>query len=339
MKGRRLAFTGVRQSSWEEFELPDAPGAHEVLVETRWSAVSAGTETAIYAGTHIGFSTPGAAYPRFPHYPGYAAVGTVLAAGDAVRDLAPGQAVCLPGPHSSHVVWDTRRPPLAPLPAGLAPDLAALARLATISLNGVRLGRVALGDAVAVLGGGLIGQFAAQFARLSGGRPVVLADLLPDRLRAARQCGLQTTVDAAGEDLPAAVRALTGGRGFAVVVEATGAPAAVAQALTLAADSGRVVLLGSPRGRVEIDPYHHIHRPGVTLVGAHERTTPAAETVHSSWTQQRNFEFILDLLAQGELVAEPLVSHRLPAARAPALFEGLVERPADYLGVLLDWRA
>jgi 2-desacetyl-2-hydroxyethyl bacteriochlorophyllide A dehydrogenase len=338
VKGRRLAFTGVRQSSWEEVELPDAPGAHEVLVETRWSAVSVGTETAIYAGTHIGFSTPGAAYPRFPHYPGYAAVGTVLAAGDAVRDLAPGQAVCLAGGHSSHVVWDTRRPPLAPLPAGLAPDLAALARLATISLNGVRLGRVALGDAVAVLGGGLIGQFAAQLARLSGGRPVVLADRLPDRLRAARQCGLQTTAAVAGEDLPAA-RELTGGRGFAVVVEATGAPAALTQALTLAADSGRVVLLGSPRGRVEIDPYHLIHRPGVTLVGAHVRTTPTAETVHSSWTQQRNFELVLDLLARGELVAEPLVSHRLPAAQAPALFERLVERPADYLGVLLDWRA
>ncbi|MBI2939371.1 MAG: zinc-binding alcohol dehydrogenase [Chloroflexi bacterium] len=336
MRGRRVVFSGQRQTAWEQFEVPE-PGPHEVLIKTSWSAVSVGTETAIYSGTHIGFSIPGATYPRYPAYPGYAAVGTVLAVGAEAHGFAPGQVVCYAGRHGSHAVWDSRRPPMARLPAGLAPDLAALARLGTISLNGVRLGNISVGDRVAVLGAGLIGQFAAQLARLSGGRPVVVADFLADRLRAAQECGLQAVVNPAERDVLAVGRSLSRDRGFDVVVEATGAPGAVAQALTLVADFGRVVLLGSPRGRVEIDPYTHIHRPGVTIVGAHERTTPSAESVYSHWTQQRNFELVLDLLQTGDLIAAPLISHRLPASQAADVYEDLVLHPDRYLGVVFDW--
>jgi 2-desacetyl-2-hydroxyethyl bacteriochlorophyllide A dehydrogenase len=339
VRGRRVVFTGRRQAAWEAFDLPERPGPFEVLVETTWSAVSIGTELAVYTGTHIGFSIPGAAYPRYPHHPGYAATGTVLAVGTEVRDLVPGQAVCLPGRHATHTIWDARQPQLALLPAGLAPDVAALARLYTISLNGVRLGHVALGDAVVVLGAGLIGQCAAQLARLAGGRPVVVADRLPGRLEIARQCGLPDTVDVSQRDLAAAGRELTRGRGFDVVVEATGAPDVVARAFELAADFGRVVLLGSPRGRVELDPYTHIHRPGVTVVGAHERTTPRLETIDSRWTAQRNFDLVLDLLARGDLPGEPLITHRPAAVRAPEVYEALARDPADYLGVVFDWRA
>lgn len=337
MNGRRVVFTGPHQVVWEEFALPERLGPHEILVETSWSAISAGTELALYSGTHIGFSLPHATYPRYPHYPGYAAVGTILAVGDEIDELAPGQAVCLPGHHSSHTVWDSRRPPLAPLPPGVPPDLGSFARLATISLNGVRLGQVTLGDAVLVLGAGLIGQFAAQFARLAGGRPVVVADLLPHRLQAARQCAPLEVINPADDNLLDFGRQSTGGRGFDVAIEATGAPAAVAQTLTLAAPFGRVVLLGSPRGRVELDPYTHIHRPGVTIIGAHELTTPRAETIHSRWTAQQNLELVLALLARNDLAVEPVVSHRLPATAATALYADLDRQPDAYLGVTLDW--
>ena len=339
MQGQRVVFTGTRQAAWEAFAVPDRPGPHEVLVRTRWSAVSAGTETAVYAGTHSGFRTPGAAYPRYPFYPGYSATGTVVAVGDAVRGLAPGQGVFLPGGHSSHLLWDTREPQFAPLPAGLPPDIGAFARLGTISLNGVRLAELSLGVTVAVLGAGLIGQLAAQLARLAGARPVVVVDRLGQRLEAARRCGLREVIDAATHDVLEAGRAQTGGRGFDVVIEATGAPAAIAQALALTAEYGRVVLLGSPRGRVEIDPYTHLHRPGITLVGAHERVTPRAASIHTRWTQQRNLELVLALLARGELAVEPLISHRLPAVRATEIHAALMRAPEDYLGVVLDWGA
>ena len=112
----------------------------------------------------------------------------------------------------------------------------------------------------------------------------------------------------------------------------------MSQALALAARFGRVVLLGSPRGRVEIDPYHHIHSPGVTIIGAHAATTPKVEGVASRWTEQANFELVIDLLATGKLVVEPLVSDRLPASEAIPTYEAIVTRPEEHLGVLFDWQ-
>lgn len=337
MDGRRVVFSGPHQAGWQTFALPEQLGPYEAIVQTTWSAVSTGTESAIYAGTHIGFTIPAATYPRYPHVPGYAAVGKVLAVGREVHDFAPGDDVCLPGRHSSHNVWDTRDPTFVTLPPGLSPQAGAMAYLGNISLNGVRLARISLGDAVVVLGAGLIGQFAAQFALRAGGRPVVVADLIPSRLEVARACGLREVVNPLQEDLLMAGRALNRGRAFDVVVEATGSPKAVEQAFTLAAPFGRVVLLGSPRGRVNIDPYTHIHAPGIVVIGAHMRTTPSAETVHSRWTPRSNFEYVLDLLEAEELAVDPLISHRLPAANAADLYESLVQQPEAYLGVLFDW--
>lgn len=338
MRGRRLAFTGTRRAEWEEFPLPEQLDSHQVLVKTLWSAVSTGTETAIYAGTHIGFRTPGARYPTYPYLAGYAATGTVLAVGSEVHDFAPGQIVTFPGKHATHGVWDVREDPVVAVPEGVGPDVAALTRLGTISLNGIRLARISLGDRIIVMGAGLIGQFAAQFAQLSGGLPVAVADRLPDRLQAALACGIPLIVNVSERDAVTAGREISQGRGFDVVVEATGAAPVVAQALELAARFGRVVLLGSPRGRVEIDPYHHIHSPGVTVIGAHAATTPGAETVASRWTTRANFELVVDLLAAGKLVVAPLVSDRLPAAQAIDVYEAIVTRPEDHLGVLLDWQ-
>jgi 2-desacetyl-2-hydroxyethyl bacteriochlorophyllide A dehydrogenase len=339
MRARGIVFTGTRQAAWEDVDLPDQPGLREVLVETLWSAVSVGTETAVYAGTHIGFRTPGARYPRYPFRAGYAATGRVLAVGAAVQNLAPGQIVAFPGKHASHGVWNVDQEPVVPVPEGVGADVAALARLSTISLNGMRLARISLGDSVVVLGAGLIGQFAGQIAQLSGGHPVVLIDRIPARLAAARACGIAQTLDVTDQDAVEAGRELTGGRNFDVVVEATGAAPVVAQALQLAAQYGRVVLLGSPRGRVEIDPYANIHRPGVTVIGAHIATTPSAETIASRWTFRANFELVLDLMAERKLVVDPLITDRVPAEEASETYEAIVAHPDTHLGVLFNWRA
>ncbi|HEV7213764.1 MAG TPA: zinc-binding alcohol dehydrogenase [Chloroflexota bacterium] len=337
--GRRVIFTGAHQAAWQEFAIPEQLGPSEVLLRTLFSVISVGTETAVYSKTHIGFSDPAATYPRYPFRPGYAATAEVEAVGAAVQNVTAGQVLCFPGPHSSHAILDLHQQPWAPLPTGLSPLEAAFSRLATISLNGVRLASIQLGDSACVLGAGLIGQFAAQFARLSGGRPVVIADLLESRLAAAQGCGIREIANLSGHVTTSMRQTYTGNHGFTAVIEATGAPAAVEQALTLTADYGRVVLLGSPRGTVQIDPYTSIHRPGVTIVGAHERTTPRQATIFSSWTPQHNLELVLRLLASDDLRVAPLVSHRLPASTAPQVYARLIQQPGDYLGVVLDWSA
>ena len=103
-------------------------------------------------------------------------------------------------------------------------------------------------------------------------------DLLDARLEVARRHGATHVVNPSREDAPAAIAAATGGRGPDVAIEATGHPAVINDALRAVGRMGRVVLLGSPRGRVEIDPYTDIHSKGVTVIGAHANTTAARRT-------------------------------------------------------------
>src|SRR5437667_11200682 len=81
-------------------ELPD-PAANQTLLRTEASAVSAGTELAVYTGTHQWLKDPSLPDWKFPFRPGYSAAGTVVAVGSAVRDWQPGDRVSYPGNHAS----------------------------------------------------------------------------------------------------------------------------------------------------------------------------------------------------------------------------------------------
>ena len=163
----------------------------DVLVETEVSLISPGTEGAsLLALPNTG--------TEFPQYPGYSNVGRVLEVGGEVEGIKPGDRFSSHGAHASHVVIQSlpehsvRRGTLdgidpssskqtlrrsALVPDGLGSDTAAFANLCAISLQGVRKARIELGESVLVIGQGLVGNLAAQFARLDGGYPVMAADL------------------------------------------------------------------------------------------------------------------------------------------------------------------
>ena len=253
-----------------------------------------------------------------------------------MTEWAPGDRVVVYAAHGDWAVCDARTSRIWRLPPGVTMEQGALAVLGGISAVGVRQGNVALGETVVVLGLGLIGQFAAQLARLSGARPVIGVDLLPNRVGIAGVGGI-CVLNPAESDVGQTVNDLTGGRMAEVVIEATGNPAVIAQALELAGDGGRVVLLGSPRGTVEIDPYSAVHHKGVSLIGAHARVSGHAYTVRDPWTRERNLALVLDLFADGSLRSEGLVSHRVQPNDIGEAYERLVERPSDFLGVLIKW--
>jgi threonine dehydrogenase-like Zn-dependent dehydrogenase len=130
----------------------------------------------------------------------------------------------------------------------------------------------------------------------------------------------------------------TGKRGPDVVVEATGSPAVVALCLDLVGRGGRVVLLGSTRGRIELDVYSDIHRKGVQVIGAHETTQAMDLAPTVRWTKPRNLQLLAGLFAGSQLDDAGLISHTIPAAELPGIYEELAQRPQEYLGVLVDWR-
>ena len=116
-----------------------------------------------------------------------------------------------------------------------------------------------------------------------------------------------------------------------MVVEAVGSGKTIDLAIKAAADHGRVVLLGSPRDKLELDPYFDIHRTGVHLIGAHAGTVDAA-------TRERDIPLLWSLLAKVRINVEPLITHVLPYTEGQTAYEGLRDRKDEYLGVLLDYQ-
>ena len=139
------------------------------------------------------------------------------------------------------------------------------------ALHAVDLAHVRLGESVAVLGAGPVGQSLVALAALSGAGTVIAVGGPDDRLIFARRMGATLTLglDLHASDRIAEVRTATRGRGADVVVEASGAPEAVSQALDMVRDGGRVVICGhyTDNGPVEIHPHWQINRKHVEIRG------------------------------------------------------------------------
>ncbi len=332
MRARRLVSPQPYRMHLEEFELDDHPPAGHVLVEAAVTAISAGTEIANYRGV-TSYRT---ASHGNPYYPGYSFAGTVLAVGEGVSSPRQGDRVCGQVRHASHAIVPSDR--LVPIPDGVTFAQAAMTTLGCIVLNAVRLAHIQLGESIAVVGAGLIGQLATQLSRLDGGRPVVALDLIARRRDLALTHGADAAVDPRASDAETRLRSLAHD-GFTVVFEATGSPAAVNPALKLAARGGRVILLGSTRGVVEqFDPYQDVHLKGLTILGAHMSTTPTYPNLANPWTESANRRLVLDLIARRELKVDSLISHHVSPMAAGDVYAGLESSPEDYLGVVLDWR-
>ena len=158
------------------------------------------------------------------------------------------------------------------LPAGLAPEtfIGGGCGLVT-ALHAVDLARLRLAESVAVLGAGPVGQSCVALSSLSGAGEIVAVDGVAARLGFAKRMGATHTIglEAPRDERLARARALTNGRGLDVVIEASGAPDAVSEALDLVREGGRVVVCGhyTDNGPVEVHPHWQINRKHVELRG------------------------------------------------------------------------
>ena len=304
------------------------PAPNELLIRTRTSLISPGTERAFF------LSLPNTT-ENYPQPAGYCNVGEVVAMGEQVTGWQIGDRVASKGHHAAYVLADAAT--AHHVPAGLSDEYAPFFNLASIALQGVRKARVELGEPVAVIGAGLIGLMALQLARLQGALPAISIDQDEGRLDFASQSGADVMI-VANEGLTTELLKHTGSNGAAVVIEATGHPNAIQTALDSARDFGRVVLLGSTRGETDhVNFYRDVHRKGITLIGAHDRARPQHESTHAFWTQYEDQRVALELLARGRLNVQPYITNRFAWYDAPAAYELLRSWNKNSLGIILDW--
>jgi 2-desacetyl-2-hydroxyethyl bacteriochlorophyllide A dehydrogenase len=324
-----------------EVELPP-PGPNQILVETEASFVSAGTELAVYSGTHQWLKEPTLPEWKFPFRPGYSAAGRVAAVGAAVLGWRAGDRVSYPGNHASAelLTLGHERGRWWRLPDGLTADKAATAVVARYGMGaGIRAG-ITLGRSAAVLGLGVIGQFAVRCLLAAGAHPVVGIDGVRMRREAARAAGADHVIDSSARDAREQLRGYLQASGAEIVADATGVPEAVPVAMALACDGGQVVVVGSPRGRAkEVNFYDDLHRRYIEVTGAHGNMLfePAHTRLAGAWDIDKAQNWLLAAMASGRLSLDGLVTHRICADGLGAAYEGLLKKKEEYLGVVLRW--
>ncbi|MHB8731327.1 MAG: bi-domain-containing oxidoreductase [bacterium] len=279
---------------------------------------------------------------------GYSSAGTVLDTGDGVAGVRPGDRVACAGTgwaaHAEVVV--VPRQLCVPLPPEVTDEAGAFTTLGAIALHGVRRAGAGLGEVVAVLGLGLVGQLTVQLLRSAGCR-VLAHDLAPARVDLARALGADATATSA-DDARAEAARMTGGLGVdAVIITAsTASSAPVALAADLARVRGTVVMVGTTGMDVPRRPFW---KKELALVlskssgpgaedDAYERRGIAFPAPYVRWTAGRNMAAFLGEIASGRVRVEPLITHRFPIERAGdayALISGRVAQP--HLGVVLTY--
>lgn len=278
---------------------------------------------------------------------GYSAAGTVVAVGDGIADLSPGDRVACAGAQCAFHAELIRVPRnlCVPVPEGLDFSEAATVTLGAIALQGVRRLAPTLGETFVVVGLGLLGQLTAQMLKANGCRVIGL-DLDPKRVEVALALGLDCAPGDEQGEVPAQVGRLTGGIGAdgVVVTASSVSPDLLGQAFRMCRKKGRVVLVGDvPMAIDRADIYAKeldflistSYGPG-RYDRRYEEEGADYPVAYVRWTETRNMAAYLALLAEGKVRAESLVGARYPLDQAPAAYAALKggDKP---LMVLLDY--
>lgn len=275
---------------------------------------------------------------------GYCNIGRVQAC-PGVTDFEPGDRVVSNGNHAEVVSVPENL--CARIPDNVSDEQSAFAVLAAIGLQGIRLVNPSLGECVVVTGLGLIGLLTVQMLRAQGCR-VLGIDFDSSRLALAKQFGAEVVNPGSGEDVIAAAAKFSRGRGVdAVIITAsTKSNEPVSQAATMCRKRGRIVLVGVVGLELSrADFYEKELTFQVSCSYGPGRYDPDYEEKGQDypigfvrWTEQRNFEAVLDLMATGSLDVEPLISHRFNLEQAEAAYD-LLSSGAPSLGILLKYPA
>ena len=338
MRIREVVVTGQNQVELQIADI-DAPrlAANELLIDTEYTFISSGTELANYTGREPKVFQKGT-WCEYPWRSGYANVGIVREVGANVTRAAPGDRVFTYGRHASTIQYSQDRL-VAPVKQAMDPAVVAASRMAGVAMTAIVVAEVGTNPWVVVFGLGLVGNLASQMFRIHGCR-VIGVDPVAERRKLAQRCGIAHTVGGSPEAAQAEIREITDGDLGNITVDAVGHSGVVMQALRATADHGQIIILGSPRVRVDgnlTELLSDTHLRWITIRGALEWCVPMYPDIGNRPSQWSKQQTIFDWMARGELHVAPLISHRLKPERIKQAYDGLLNEPNVYTGVVLDW--
>lgn len=366
----KQVLQSLKTGATELADIPcPAPSSKEVLIRTTRSLVSAGTERMLVEFGQAGWIDKVRSQPDKvkmvidkirtdgllptieavqnkldqPLTLGYCNVGRVLELGSQLSGFSVGDRVASNGKHAQVVCVPGNL--CARIPDSVSDDEAAFTVISAIALQGIRLANPTLGETVVVTGLGLIGLIAAQLLKANGCH-VIGIDIDPVKLNLAKQFGAEVIDVANGESSVEAAIALSRGRGVdAVVITASSqSNDLVRQAALMSRKRGRIILVGVVGLELSRSDFYEKELSfQVSCSYGPGRYDPNYEERGNDyplgfvrWTEQRNFEAVLDMMAEGRLDVKPLISHRFTLEKADEAYD-LITSTDQSLGILFDY--
>ena len=329
---------------WEE-EI-SAPGPGEVLCRADKSLISIGTELHCLNGK-FDEGTNWYDWVKYPFRPGYSMVGTVIEVGEAVDHIKIGDRLASYNFHQQYYkikLFDIEKRFDIPdgigpyvLPDDISSEEGTWRSLACTTQNAVRRANFEFGEAVGVVGLGILGQLCVQYLATAGAKYIVAIDASAERLALAKKSGATHTLEMLVQDAKDPVRRITEGWMLDVVLDVTGVPAALAPSIQLLRRLGRLVLLGDTPTPTEQRLGPGVVSNSVSILGIHGYTIAEQRTAFTPWTTREMSDVFFTYLQRGSMNVKDLVTHRYSPDDAPSVYLELLNDRTKALGVMLDW--
>jgi 2-desacetyl-2-hydroxyethyl bacteriochlorophyllide A dehydrogenase len=333
-----LWFTGPRRVEIRK-NPARRPMEGEARVRALFSAISHGTEMLVYRGEAPRDLSLDLTIPTlegsfdFPIKYGYSSVGRVLDTGPGVKALEAGDLVFAFNPHETDYTLSEKF--AVKLPREIDAVRGVFFAGVETAINAMLDAAPLIGERVAIFGQGVVGLLITQLARRAGASLVLTADLFEKRRALSLALGADFALDPASERVSDGILELTGGAGADVVIEVSGRPETMDEAIRAAALEGRVVVVswyGDRRAPVSLGDTFHRKRLAIKS----SQVSTIASGLASRWTAARRRELAGSYL--GELRLNELITHVIPFSDAAAGYRLIDERPEETVQVIFEFR-
>lgn len=303
----------------------------EVVLKNLITTISNGTEKSLITGQRTGNGST-----SFPRYPGYSNASKVIAIGKDVKSVKVGdRVISIGGNHANYHI--NKEDNLFVIPKEISNQEAALLYIASFSLAAIRKVRLEIGENCAVIGLGVLGQFAIQFAKAAGAYPVIGVDPNLNRRKEALANGADFVFDPTDPNYKRKVLKVAKD-GYITAIEVTGNGVALNQTLELMKKFGRVALLGCTRDSdFTVDYYARVHLPGIELIGAHTLARPEKESYPHYFTTKDDIRTIANLIIGKRLNIKNMIKETHSPNECHEIYKRLVEEKDFPIVVQFDW--
>jgi len=317
----------------EEIDIPQI-SSNEVLVKMKRVGIC-GSDVHFYLRGRIAFFVV-----EKPLILGHECSGEIVEVGEKVSNLRPGQRVVIepgfvcgkcfycrsgrynlcrevkfygaPPFHGTFAEYVTApEQNVYPIPENISYEEGAMIEPLAVGMMATKMGKVGVNDIVTVLGAGPIGQMALQASKVHGAPEIYVTDVIDYRLEYAKKYGANEVINAAKEDVVSVIKNLTDGKGVDVVIDASGAPSAIRQAVDIVKPGGRIVLVGYPPSDVPL-PLAEVISKELTLQGIHRYANVYSAAIKA--------------VSSGKAIVKPYVTHVFPFDRILEGFETHIKK-------------